>query len=671
MKPTLQKMESDLDRSGNLADHPLGASDACESEDPDDEVLVAATQRRSGTKPPQKKRSAVVKTPPKRSKASAVRSQRNSSSSSTLRKSNARKNTRHNPLFPIPESIGLPEGEEEEEEMDSSSTSEEYDEPQGDDDLEVLWPSVVQAGARLSEARTWTTRPSPYNHSRKRPRSGEEDAAFAPPPHIQHYDPVARPTALKERMRTFVTYALLPEDASQQLQNSQSAHSCGNSASTLDFTEGCHRRLVEAIFEIGMSHASPAVIMEHMVFPTADWVDDSGQRLESLVEQVTSERVKSHLQKYRKNKHKSKEEYMREYDRWTQKALTVVGGISAAARTNLVITPTAVLHMMGHSSGGVEDVSSSKSSIAEPSHRLLGGDLPAYLTFSVMLEEEHAKILREEGGVPTAAALQRRSSHSTDFSTARAADASGAIATQQTATLPSAREYAQTLSGARVLLPILSEEERQSSLGISISHVVGLFYSMSHALMKERKKEQQKSKSAAPAESANPPPPRSEFRPVPEQGAEHTESESQVTAKSSAGRNPPSSSSAAEAPHRHTKHLRTTESGDYYVTSATPTTTSTATTSGDPDPDHRRGSADNERYSTEHTYVSYGQQPYHHSSYEISQYHHDPGGSHPPYPPHPPPRYPPPPHYSSHLPSNDGHPPPHGSYTSRGGHYEL
>jgi hypothetical protein len=665
MKPSSKKTSSDVVRSGNLADPPLDASDASESEDSHDEeeeLLVVAAAARSGAKT-KKQKSVAASALRKRKAAAAVRTPRKASSAAA-----SKVNSKRNALFPIPESIGV-----EDDDMESSSSSDEYGAPQEDDDLDVLWPSVVQAGARLSEARTWTTRPSQPHYPRKRPRvgGGDDEDAYSSQPLIQHYDPVPRPTALaalKERMRTFVTDALLPvtggpgEEESQHLQNSLSAHS-SSGASTLDFTEGCHRRLVEAIFEIGMSHASPAVIMEHMIFPTTDWLDDSGHRIESLIDQVTSERVKSHLQKYRKNKHKSKEEFMREYDRWTQKALTVVGGISAAARTNLVTAPTAVLHMMGHGAGGAEDASSSKSSTAEQSHRLLGGDLPAYLTFSVMLEEEHCRILREEGGIPTAATLQRRSSHSTDSSNARAAaDGSGMIATQQTATLPSAREYAQSLSGARVLLPILSEEERQSSLGISISHVVGLFYSMSHALMKERKKEQQKSK--ATTETNATPPPRSEFRPVEDNATEQADSETRAAA--------PSATNVTNPPAARGKHPR---NEDYYAASATPTTTSTVATAaaGDPDPERRR--ADEDRYATEPpSYAAYGQsqQYQHHASYESSHYHHSEGGTHPSYPPPPPPRYPPPPppHYSNHPPPSDGSSP-YGSHAYRGGHYGL
>ena len=60
-----------------------------------------------------------------------------------------------------------------------------------------------------------------------------------------------------------------------------------------------HRDFVAAVFEVGLKHSSPSAIMEHMKQHSS----------------VTSERVKSHLQKYRLNKTKSKNEFMKSYDR--------------------------------------------------------------------------------------------------------------------------------------------------------------------------------------------------------------------------------------------------------------------------------------------------------------------------------------------------------------------
>lgn len=66
-----------------------------------------------------------------------------------------------------------------------------------------------------------------------------------------------------------------------------------------DWDQNLHRRFVEAVYEAGISECSPSVILDNMSHRPAS---------------LTSERVKSHLQKYRKNRPRSKEEFMSDYD---------------------------------------------------------------------------------------------------------------------------------------------------------------------------------------------------------------------------------------------------------------------------------------------------------------------------------------------------------------------
>jgi len=62
--------------------------------------------------------------------------------------------------------------------------------------------------------------------------------------------------------------------------------------------DALHRDFVSAIFDVGLKHASPSAILEHMT-PN---------------NKITSERIKSHLQKYRLHRTKSKREFMESYD---------------------------------------------------------------------------------------------------------------------------------------------------------------------------------------------------------------------------------------------------------------------------------------------------------------------------------------------------------------------
>jgi SHAQKYF class myb-like DNA-binding protein len=65
------------------------------------------------------------------------------------------------------------------------------------------------------------------------------------------------------------------------------------------WSEANHRKFVAEIFEVGMLHASPTLIQQYML---------------SNAEGLTSEKIKSHLQKFRNKQEKSKEEFMALYD---------------------------------------------------------------------------------------------------------------------------------------------------------------------------------------------------------------------------------------------------------------------------------------------------------------------------------------------------------------------
>jgi len=59
-----------------------------------------------------------------------------------------------------------------------------------------------------------------------------------------------------------------------------------------------HRDFVSAVFDVGLKHSSPSGVLDHM----------------QASEEVTTERIKSHLQKYRLHRQKSKKEFMSSYE---------------------------------------------------------------------------------------------------------------------------------------------------------------------------------------------------------------------------------------------------------------------------------------------------------------------------------------------------------------------
>lgn len=185
-----------------------------------------------------------------------------------------------------------------------------------------------------------------------------------------------------------------------------------------------HRHLVSAVFEIGLRNASPAVILENMT---------------EKAKAITSERVKSKLQKYRNNKKKSRQDFMEEYDAFLARmnAVGCAGLGSPGGRS-----PTSLLEMMG-------------------CKKLLGGDAAAFLSYAVM-NEQTASGSRGDGAIDGIAAM---TSHllRKDVS-----------------------EYIQDFEGTGIPFPELSEEEKQTSLGVSLTFVMGLFLSMTQHLMSER-----------------------------------------------------------------------------------------------------------------------------------------------------------------------------------------
>jgi hypothetical protein len=69
--------------------------------------------------------------------------------------------------------------------------------------------------------------------------------------------------------------------------------------------EDLHRVLVAAIFEVGATHASPSIISDSMLFHPPE---------------LTSERIKSRLQKFRKRRKKEKDEFLDDYDKFLDEA---------------------------------------------------------------------------------------------------------------------------------------------------------------------------------------------------------------------------------------------------------------------------------------------------------------------------------------------------------------
>ena len=220
-----------------------------------------------------------------------------------------------------------------------------------------------------------------------------------------------------------------------------------NNSSSSDgvWSEEQHRDFVSSIFEIGLKNASPAIIQEYMIHK---------------METITSERVKSKLQKYRSNKNKenSKQEFIRQYSEFLQKIksiqATIPQGIQYQLGVDGVPLDPVLLRL-------IQDLTSSHSS---KKNALLSGDVAGYLTYRVMKENTRKDTqLSPDGTVPSSSSV-----------------------------LPTnvlrkgAREYVDNYAGFPMQFPVLTEIEKKSSLGIGMTFIAGLFLTMSQHLTRER-----------------------------------------------------------------------------------------------------------------------------------------------------------------------------------------
>ena len=145
----------------------------------------------------------------------------------------------------------------------------------------------------------------------------------------EHQEQEGGPRPRKRVMFETAQRAALAEQQ-QQAQSSESGSNQEESTPDKDvWSADDHRHFVEAVFTMGMKHASPSVLLDSMnnahEFP------------------LTSERVKSRLQKYRNHGDKSKADFMQEFDTFLQRALHI-GRQSATAR---LIPTSTLLQIMG------------------------------------------------------------------------------------------------------------------------------------------------------------------------------------------------------------------------------------------------------------------------------------------------------------------------------------
>jgi len=231
-------------------------------------------------------------------------------------------------------------------------------------------------------------------------------------------------------------------------ENSKSNND-GRWSKRFTWPEELHRDFVSAIFDVGLKHSSPSTLLEQM----------------PKHEQITTERIKSHLQKYRLHRVKSKQEFMHTY--------------------------TATLQQLQAGTVG-KDGSNNKT--------LNGGSVAGQLTYAAMTNKD-----TKGGASAESATATTKPASATEEGAQVPQEVASSTASTKAATATTTKEApeAQTQKQPEsLLLPRLTEAEKKSPVGMGMGYLMGLFFSLQQQLMAQRAAEQEAKKRAAAAESA-------------------------------------------------------------------------------------------------------------------------------------------------------------------------
>lgn len=302
--------------------------------------------------------------------------------------------------------------------------------PSGTFDNHSMLPPPPRKRQRSEESH-----PSPESGERKQPDEASGDDASE-----EGVSPRARKMAASDM---FANDTLVDEESTSDATDDDQSE---------PWNADMHRAFVQSVFATGIRHASPSVLLDLMTnartFP------------------LTSERVKSRLQKYRNHGDKSQHDFMHEYDVFLQRALSI-GKQGATAGTPLLPLPH-VLQIMGHPTmTAAVAASASASGNNRTDKALYGGDAAAVATYD---------FLYQAGRSPD----EQRSDQETEFEEAVHQFLTPAVLRQDSAS------YTDSLNGQEIPFPRLTEQERESPLGISMGHIVGTFSALTQELTRQR-----------------------------------------------------------------------------------------------------------------------------------------------------------------------------------------
>ena len=219
----------------------------------------------------------------------------------------------------------------------------------------------------------------------------------------------------------------------------------------LDWSESDHRDFVTAIFEIGLKNSSPSALLEFMAEN-----DD-----------LTVERIKSRLQKFRLKREESKAEFLSSYD-----------DIMARYKSDEAVSGLVPTY------GGVRNQSAEPAAFLTQATIAEGSGRP--LPFN---PEPHGAAGAAASGAGSGFALSSQpcGRNTSGKSLPIAALSASPVVGAGDGDADAANTNDQgEVGGAPLRLPDLTEEERNAPIGRSFNHLMGLFASLKDNLLKQR-----------------------------------------------------------------------------------------------------------------------------------------------------------------------------------------
>jgi SHAQKYF class myb-like DNA-binding protein len=241
-----------------------------------------------------------------------------------------------------------------------------------------------------------------------------------------------RATSKRKRRGSHNTHSSSPRGSNASISNetksnkSKKSRQDGKWSKRFTWPEDLHRDFVSAIFDVGLKQSSPSAIIEHM----------------PKHEQITTERIKSHLQKYRLHRLKSKREFISSYE---------------ASLRNF------------QNRGGTNGINS-----------IAGGEVAAHLTYTTVDDPANrradaAVVVGEE---PTPLMAASMDDVHPKIHTVGQGDASPMPVNEHESQQPPQNES--------LILPQLTEAEKQSPIGSALGYLMGLFFSLKQQLLIQR-----------------------------------------------------------------------------------------------------------------------------------------------------------------------------------------